>query len=81
MERVIAVNILDNYILRITFEDKTEVILNVRPFITGGISERLLDQDFFKTVKIDEFGGIGWENGFDFCPNFLRELSRGQHNS
>jgi len=28
-----------------------------------------------ENVKIDEFGGITWDNGFDFCPNYLRELS------
>jgi hypothetical protein len=30
---------------------------------------------YFNQVKIDEFGGIIWENGFDFCPNYLRELT------
>ena len=34
-----------------------------------------MDDDFFKRVKIDEFGGIVWENGFDFCPNYLREIA------
>ena len=32
------------------------------------------DETFFKTVKIDEAGGIVWDNGFDFCPVFLRQI-------
>ena len=32
--------------------------------------------DYFNLVKIDELGGIAWDNGFDFCPNYLRELSK-----
>lgn len=81
MEKIIAVNPLENYQVRIIFEDKTESTINIQPFIAKGISERLKDQDFFKTVKIDEFGGICWDNGFDFCPNFLRELSNSQPNN
>jgi len=38
-------------------------------------SAKLLDKKYFEKVKIDEFGGITWDNGYDFCPNFLRELS------
>jgi hypothetical protein len=24
-------------------------------------------------VTLEEGGGIAWPNGYDFCPNFLRE--------
>jgi hypothetical protein len=81
MERIIAVNPLENYQVKIMFEDMTEYTINVQPFISNGISEKLKDQDFFKTVKLDEFGGICWDNGFDFCPNYLRELSNNQLNN
>ena len=74
MEAIIDVKPLDNYVLWVLFADNFNATVSIRPFITAGISTKLLDIEYFNQVKIDEFGGIAWENGFDFCPNFLREL-------
>jgi len=46
-------------------------IVDLRPFIGKGISAPLLDSGYFACVEIDSAGGIGWPNGYDFCPNFL----------
>jgi hypothetical protein len=75
METIIEVKPLDNYVIWILFADNFNSTVNIRPFITTGISTKLLDSEYFKQVKIDEFGGITWDNGFDFCPNYLRELT------
>lgn len=75
MESVIDVRPLENYNIWIRFADNFESTINIKPFITTGISTRLMDVNYFNNVKIDELGGITWENGFDFCPNFLRELT------
>jgi len=75
METIIEVKPLDNYVIWILFADNFTATVNIRPFISSGISTKLLDYDYFKQVKIDEFGGITWDNGFDFCPNYLRELA------
>jgi len=75
METIIEVKPLDNYVIWILFADNFNKTVNIRPFITTGISAKLLDYDYFKQIKIDEFGGITWDNGFDFCPNYLRELT------
>ena len=75
METIIEVKPLDNYFIWILFADHFKAEVDIRPFITSGISTKLLDYDYFKQVKIDEFGGIAWDNGFDFCPNYLRELT------
>jgi hypothetical protein len=74
METIIEVKPLDNYFIGILFADNFYATINIKPFITTGISTKLLDLEYFKKVKVDEFGGIAWENGFDFCPNYLREL-------
>ncbi len=63
---------VDNYKLEIVFSDNYHSVIDFKPFIRGGISDKLLDINYFNSVKIDEFGGICWDNGFDFCPNFLR---------
>jgi len=75
MESVIDVRPLENYNIWIRFADNFDATISIRPYITIGISTKLLDVDYFNKVKIDESGGITWENGFDFCPNFLRELT------
>jgi hypothetical protein len=34
-----------------------------------------LDKEYFLQAKIDEYGGITWANGYDFCPFFLKEFA------
>ncbi len=75
MEKVIEVKPLDNYFIWILFADNFQAELNLQPYIGDGISSKLLDYTYFKQVKVDDFGGIAWENGFDFCPNYLRALT------
>ncbi len=75
MEKIIAVKPVENFSIWVKFSDNKDALINLRPFINEGISSKLLDKNYFDKVKIDEFGGIVWENGYDFCPNFLREIS------
>jgi len=75
MESIIEVRPLENYHIWIRFADNFDATIDIKPYITTGISAKLLDIDYFNQVKIDEFGGIAWQNGFDFCPNYLRELT------
>ena len=42
----------------------------IAPFIKEGVSAKLKDLEYFRSVKLNE-GYIFWDNGFDFCPNFL----------
>ena len=74
METVIEVKPLENYNIWVRFSDNYIATVNIKPYIKTGISVELLDSNYFNQVKIDEFGGIYWENGFDFCPNYLREI-------
>ena len=75
MESVIEVRSLENYIVWVRFADNFDATIDIKPYITTGISTKLLEVDYFNQVKTDEFGGITWQNGFDFCPNYLRELT------
>ena len=74
METVINVKPLDNYQILVCFSDNYTAKIDIKPYIGKGISNELSNPDFFKKVKVDEFGGITWENGFDFCPVYLREI-------
>ena len=73
MNAIIEVKPLNDQVITIQFADGFTAFLNVKPFIKGGISEKLNDPALFNQVHVDEFGGISWPNGFDFCPNFLRQ--------
>ena len=75
MEAIIEVKPLENYMIWVRFADNFSAKINIKPFISTGISIKLLDYDYFQKVKTDDFGGISWENGFDFCPNYLREMA------
>ena len=76
MKTVISVKPLENYKLEVIFSDDVRAEVDVNPFIKSqGISQTLRDETFFKTVQIDEAGGVAWSNGFDFCPVFLRQIA------
>ncbi|MEI6898559.1 MAG: DUF2442 domain-containing protein [Bacteroidota bacterium] len=73
MEKIVEVKPKNDYSVFIRFADGFSAIIDISPFIRGGISDQLKDITYFNEVFIDQFNGISWANGFDFCPNFLRE--------
>jgi len=76
METVSFVKPLKNKKIEVIFNDGARAKIDIRPFINSeGISQTLNDETLFQTVRIDEAGGIVWNNGFDFCPVFLRQIA------
>lgn len=73
MHKVILVEPLSDYRLKLQFEDGLQQVFDVKPFISKGISAELQDSSFFEQVSLESGGGISWPNGYDFCPNFLYE--------
>jgi hypothetical protein len=73
METIVEIKPLEDYYLWLRFEDSFSSIVNLELIIKSGVSLKLKDKEYFNNVKIDDIRGIAWENGFDFCPNFLRE--------
>jgi hypothetical protein len=78
MIKVTNVKPLEDYKILVAFSDGLTADIDIKPFIKGGISDKLKDKEFFKTVKLDELSGIAWDGGFDFCPNVLRDLATGK---
>ena len=79
MHQVIEIQILgdvDNpdYRVWLKFEDGEEKVVDFYPFIGKGFTKNLLEFDEFKKIFIEPGGGVAWPNGFDFCPNYLKEL-------
>ena len=73
METVIEVKITAKYCLEITFSDGTTREVDLEPELYGEVFEPLKDPAFFATVTVDRvLGTVGWPNGADFSPEFLR---------
>ena len=74
MNTVIEAKALANFIVKLIFSDGEEKIVNLKPFIGKGFTSELLQPEKFNKLFIEPGGGIAWDNGYDFCPNFLRDL-------
>ncbi len=74
MNEVLKIKVLDNFQIWIKFNDGSEKVINFKRFLGKGITKELLDYENFKKVTIEPGGGIAWFNGYDFCPNYLKEL-------
>jgi len=70
---IVKVGPIEDYSIRIQFDDGVVKTIDIKPFIDGGISTELRDINFFNRVYLDN-GSVTWPNGYDFCPVFLRNL-------
>jgi hypothetical protein len=57
--------------------DFTDIIEKYKKINDGLISE-LVDQEFFKSVQLDSYGTLQWNNGVDFDPDNLYKRSKKQ---
>lgn len=71
---VIQVQPLDNYQLRLQFDNSETRIFDVTPYLDKGVFSQRKSIEQFKTVK-PFFGGIQWENEQDFSRDTLYLLS------
>lgn len=75
MNKIIEAIVLSEFKILLTFLDGEKKVIDFEPLIGSGISSALLDITYFRQVQIDNGGGIEWPNGFDFCPNYLKDYS------
>ncbi len=61
---------LENYTLRISFDDGEVGIFDVKPYILGSWFEELKNKNYFSLVKTNGFS-VEWPNGQDICPDDL----------
>jgi hypothetical protein len=77
MHYVIDVSYLEDYKLRVFFEDGTNKVVDLRPYLDGPIFEPLKNLDFFRQVSVNtDIDTIVWPNDADFAPEFLYEIGR-----
>ena len=61
--------------LKLTFADGFSGIVDMQPHLGKGFTAELLDPEKFSDVSTEPGGGVAWPNGFDVCPEFLRDLA------
>lgn len=70
MVRVISVNPMDNYKLRIKLSNGRNGIFDVSPYVGKGVFGELKNEAYFRSVK-PAFGGIMWPHEQDFSPETI----------
>lgn len=68
--RAVEVKPLNNYILKIKFDNGEIKEFDVKPYLKHEAFEQLKNISVFNTVKISGLS-IAWENGADICPDEL----------
>ncbi len=77
MHYVTDVSYLEDYKLRVFFEDGTSKVVDLQPYLDGPVFEPLKSPDFFRQVSVNpDIDTIVWPNDADFAPEFLYEIGR-----
>jgi Protein of unknown function (DUF2442) len=75
LHKIKKVEYLEDYKLKLTFNDKKKKIVNLQKFShsePGTVFYSFRDLSFFKSVKLNPYlGTIVWPNGVDLCPDSL----------
>ena len=79
MHAVRSVRHLGGYELLLGFEDGSLRRVDLQPYLDGEVFEPLTDLEYFATVRLDpDLDTIVWDNGADFCPDFLYRTGRSE---
>ncbi len=68
---------LEDYKLKLKFENDEEKIFDLKPYLNLGKFSELQDPELFKKVRIS-FDTIEWPNGIDLDPEFLYKHSKNE---
>jgi hypothetical protein len=67
-------SILNDYQLKVTFNNGETRIVNLANELNGEVFEPLRNPELFKQAYLTEWNVIEWPNGADFAPEFLFEI-------
>ncbi len=73
MLRVVDVDYIKDYTLRVTFSDGVKKIVDLQKYLTGDVFGELLDPAKFIQYGLTRVT-IEWANGADLAPEFLYEI-------
>ena len=72
--KIVKAEYVENYVLRLTFNNEEVRLMDFAPLIGKGICQKLCDLDYFKSFTLDHFT-VDWNNEIGFDPMFLYERS------
>ena len=70
MNRVVSATPEDDHSLILVFDNGSQRLFDVRPYLDKGIFTELKDLNYFRQVKI-AFGTVQWPHQQDFTPETL----------
>jgi len=72
LARVVGVEVLGEYVMRLTFSDGVVRELDFASTVTAGVLKVLADPKTFAAVSVDEeTGTVTWPGGIDLDPDVL----------
>jgi hypothetical protein len=71
--RVVDVEYIKDYTMRLEFSDGTEKVIDFLPLLKGKLFEPLREKDNFTQFALTSWT-IEWYNGADLAPEFLYSL-------
>jgi hypothetical protein len=77
VDRIVELEVLDGFRIRVRFEDGTEGVVALADDLVGPVFEPLRDPEMFCKVTLDEFGVPSWPNGADLAPDAIYEQLKG----
>lgn len=73
MIRVVDIDYVKDYTLSITFSDGVKKVVDLQPYLNGGVFEQLKDLSQFRQYGLNHWT-IEWACGVDLAPEFLYGL-------
>ena len=70
---ITAAEYIEDYKLRLTFNNGAVRIVDFIPLMQKGICKKLQDKDYFRSFKLDPFT-VDWNNEIGFAPEYLYEI-------
>lgn len=70
MVKVISVDPMDDYKLRIELSNGRKGVFDVSPYVDKGVFSELKNKAYFRSVR-PAFGGIIWPHEQDFSPETI----------
>ena len=69
---IVDFEIINNYTMRVTFDDRSEQTIDFEPILLGPLFGQLRDPERFQQVELDPaLGTLVWPNGADIAPHVL----------
>jgi hypothetical protein len=68
LEKLIEIKALENYHLKLKYNDGVEGAIDLSELVGKGIFKKFEDVEFFRNVWIGESGAPTWENELDIDP-------------